>query len=368
MGSDVEGLKALDAMNDHVPPSRKERGHGLSPTTAYVLRRLGLFLITLWGSLTASFFFFRLLPGDPIRAYVGQLQQRGNITTFTTDEEMIAHYQREFGLDGSLLDQYVTYFRRLFLEYDLGPSVLSYPTPAVDLITRALPWTIGLIGISTILGWLVGIVLGTIVGWNRRTAWAEGLTNGALGISHLPAYFVALFLIIFFSYRWELLPASGAFDTSMNPNWSWEFIVSVIRYGTLPALATVIVAVASWMLSTRALVTSILGEDYLTFASAKGLTPRRILTAYVLRNAWLPQIAALGMALGGVVSGNVLIERLFRYPGVGNLLIDSVLIKDVNTAMAVVTMLIVLVLTINLLIDLLLPLLDPRVKLIGAEG
>lgn len=340
----------------------------LSPTAAYVLRRFGLFLITLWGSLTASFFFFRLLPGDPIRAYVGQLQQRGNITTFTSDEDMIAHYQREFGLDGSLLNQYVNYFRRLFLDFDLGPSVLSYPTPAVDLIARALPWTVGLIGVATIVGWLLGIILGTLVGWNRRRSWAEVVTNGALAFSHLPAYFVALFLIIFLSYRFELLPASGAFNNAMNPEWSWAFIVSVIKYGTLPVLANVVVAVANWMLSTRALVVSILGEDFLTFAGAKGLTPRRILRSYVLRNAWLPQIAALGMALGGVVSGNVLIERLFRYPGVGNLLIDSVLIKDVNTAMAVVTMLIVLVLTINLIIDLVLPLIDPRVKLTGKGG
>jgi peptide/nickel transport system permease protein len=127
-------------------------------------------------------------------------------------------------------------------------------------------------------------------------------------------------------------------------------------------ISTVIVAVANWMLSTRALVVSILGEDFLTFANAKGVTPRRILVSYVMRNAWLPQIAALGMALGSVVSGNVLIERLFRYPGVGNLLVDSVVIKDVNTAMAVVTLLIFMVLTINLIIDLCLPLIDPRVK------
>lgn len=368
MGTGVEKLKALEEVQAESPDSQKQRKQFLSPTAAYVLRRFGLFLITLWGSLSAAFIFFRLLPGDPIRAYVGQLQQRGNITTFETDEEMLLHYQREFGLDGSLLEQYVTYFRRLFVDFDLGPSVLSYPTPAVDLILRALPWTVGLIGVATLLGWLIGIGLGTLVGWNRRTNWAEVVTNGALGFSHLPAYFVALFLIIFLSYRFQLLPSSGAFHTSLNPEWSWAFISSVIKYGTLPVLATVIVAVASWMLSTRALVVSILGEDYLTFAGAKGLSTQRILTAYVMRNSWLPQIAALGMALGGVVSGNVLIERLFRYPGLGSLLIDAVLIKDVNTAMAIVTMLIILVLTINLMIDLLLPVLDPRVKLTGTGG
>ncbi len=173
---------------------------------------------------------------------------------------------------------------------------------------------------------------------------------------------MALFQIIFFAYRWNVLPPAGAYDATLSPSFSLDFILSAIKYGTLPVIATAIVAVAGWMLSTRALVVSILGEDFLTFANAKGVSNRRILNHYVLRNAWLPQIAALGMAMGGVVSGNVLVERLFRYPGVGNLLIDSVIIKDVNTAMAVVTLLIFMVLTINLIIDLTLPLLDPRVK------
>jgi peptide/nickel transport system permease protein len=119
---------------------------------------------------------------------------------------------------------------------------------------------------------------------------------------------------------------------------------------------------AGWILSTRALTVSILGEDYLTYAAAKGLKPRRILVNHVLRNAWLPQVAALGISLGSVVSGNVLIERLFRYPGIGNLLVDPVVINDVNTAMAVVSLLIVLVLTVNLVVDLLLPVIDPRVR------
>lgn len=275
---------------------------------------------------------------------------------------MIEHYRQEFGLDGSIWDQYIGYYRNVLLEFDFGPSVLSYPTPATDLILRSLPWTIGLIGVATLLGWVVGILVGTVVGWKRHTRWADWITNVSLVFSHIPAYFVALILIIFLAYRFRLLPPDGAYDSRLSPSWSLDFILSVIKYGTLPVIATAIVAVANWMLSTRALVVSILGEDFLTFANAKGLTPRRILTAYVMRNAWLPQIAALGMAMGAVVSGNVLIERLFRYPGVGNLLVDSVVIKDVNTAMAVVTLLIFMVLTINLIIDLSLPLIDPRVK------
>lgn len=337
----------------------------LSPTAVYYLRRIGLYFLTLWGSLSATFFFFRLLPGDPISGIIAQLQTRGQYSSIEESTEMVEFYQREFGLNGSLLEQYFRYFERLVLHLDFGPSVLSYPTPATDLIVRSIPWTLGLVGVGTILGWFVGVVAGTLVAWRRQTKFAEGLTNVALLLSHIPAYFVALVFIIFFAYRWRIFPANGAYDSSLSPGWSLDFIASVIKYGTLPVLSTAIVAACNWLLGTRALVVSILGEDFLTFANAKGLTSRRILSSYVLRNAWLPQVAALGLALGTVVSGNVLVERLFRYPGVGNLLIDSVVIKDVNTAMAVVAMLIFMVLTINLLIDMILPLIDPRVKFTG---
>jgi peptide/nickel transport system permease protein len=357
----VVATTVTEKINETAAPPERREGM-LSPTLRYVLRRLGLYVITLWGSLTASFLFFRMLPGDPIAGIIAQLQTRGQYASIDDSQEMVEYYQKEFGLDGSLWDQYVSYYRNVLLHFDFGPSVLSYPTPATDLILRALPWTLFLIGVATLLGWFLGVLLGTLTAWKRKSRWSETVTNFSLIFSHIPAYFVALILIIFFAYRWSLLPPSGAYDATLHPSWSWDFILSALKYAALPIIATVIVAVANWMLSTRALVVSILGEDFLTYANAKGLSPRRILSAYVLRNAWLPQIAALGMAMGAVVSGNVLIERLFRYPGVGNLLVDSVIIKDVNTAMAVVTLLIFLVLTINLIIDLCLPLIDPRVK------
>ncbi len=310
---------------EELVPSR--RGATVSPLVGYYLRRIGLYLITLWGSLTATFFFFRFLPGDPVSGVVAQMQtQRASNSNVTASQAVVDYYIKQFGMDGPLWEQYVRYFQRVLFHFDFGPSILSYPTPATDLITRALPWTIGLL------------------------------------LSNIPAYFVALMLIIFVSYRWHLLPPTGAYNNRLDPSWSLEFILSLIRYGTLPVVATAIVGIAGWIISTRALTVSILGEDFLTYANARGLTARRILFSYVLRNAWLPQIAALGISLGSVVSGNVLIERLFRYPGVGNLLVDSVVINDVNTAMAVVSMLILLVLTINLVVDLILPLVDPRVK------
>ena len=179
-------------------------------------------------------------------------------------------------------------------------------------------------GTATIIAWVIGVVGGTFVGWARKSRFAGFITNFSLGLSHIPAYFVALFLVIFLGYRNPIFPPNGAYDASLDKEFSWPFILSVIKYGTLPVLAPSIVGFAGWLITTRALVVNILGEDYLTYAEAKGLSPWRILNRYVLRNAWLPQIAALGIALGGVINGNILVERLFRYPGVGNLLIESI--------------------------------------------
>lgn len=357
--SPAPAARSLDSAEIKVEQPKTRR---LSPTAQYYLRRLGLYIITLWGSLSASFLFFRLLPGDPISGIITQLQTRGQYSNLAQSEDMVKFYKKEFGLDGSLWDQYINYFRRVLLHFDFGPSVLSYPSPATDLITRSIPWTIFLIGSATLLAWVVGILIGTLVGWKRSSFISSWVTNFCLVFSNIPAYFIALVLIIFFSYRFRLLPASGAYDASLQPSWSIAFILSALKYGILPIIATAITGAAGWIIGMRALVVTLLGEDFLTYANAKGLTQRRILLDYVLRNAWLPQIAALGISLGAVLNGNVLIERLFRYPGVGNLLVDSVVIKDVNTAMAVVTLLIFMVLTINLIIDLVLPLIDPRVK------
>jgi peptide/nickel transport system permease protein len=347
---------------DNRAPLTSPRRGFVSPMVSYVIRRIGVFGLTLWGAISASFLFFRLIPGDPIQALTTQLESQGRYGSADQSEEIVAHYRTVFGLDGNLLEQYLRYMERVLLHFDFGPSLVSYPTPATDLIMRAFPWTLGLVGTATILSWIVGVLLGTLVGWARSSWIAKWTTNLSLGLSHIHAYFIALLFVYVFAYWNPLLPASGAYDSSLSPGWNASFILSVIRHGAVPVLATVVVGATGWLITTRALVVTILGEDYLTFAAAKGLSRRRILTRYVMRNAWLPQIAALGITLGNVVGGNVLIENLFRYPGLGSLLVNALGIRDINTAQAVVSLLIVFVLTANLVIDLCLPLVDPRVR------
>lgn len=354
----IEGAVDLE----HLELEETQAQSRINPTILYIGRRIGLYLITLWGAISASFLFFHLMPGDPISAIITKLAQQGQYSSQGASAELVTYYKKAFGLDGSLWHQYVQYWNRILFHFDFGPSIVSYPKPAWDIVMRALPWTIGLIGTATILGWLLGVFLGTLVGWARRKRYASWITNGSLVLSHIPAYFVALFLVIILAYRSQVFPTSSAYDASLSPGWNWAFISSVIKHGFLPMVAQMLVGAAGWLITTRALAINVLGEDYLTYAEAKGLSGWRILNRYVMRNAWVPQIAALGIALGGVVNGNVLVERLFRYPGVGNLLVDSVGQKDVNTAQGIVVVLIFGVLTLNLIIDLALPIFDPRIR------
>jgi peptide/nickel transport system permease protein len=333
----------------------------LSGTRRYVIRRVAIFFFTVWAAVTLSFVFIRLIPGDPISALQRQLEQQGQYERRDRSGEFLRHYYREFGLDGSLFTQYTRYMRNVITRFDFGPSLLSYPTDASYLIRRGLPWTIGLVSISTILAWVLGVTSGALVGWARRSRIAGFVTNICLATSNIPAYLFALWMVFFFAYRLGWFPSNGAYDPGLTPGFSLDFIGSVIHHGALPVLSTALITATAWLIGTRALVVNILGEDFLTYATARGLRPTQVLFKYVMPNTWLPQIQALGLALGGVVGGNVLIEQLFRYPGVGQLLIRAAAVKDVNTMTAVTIMLIVVVLLANLLLDLLLPVLDPRV-------
>jgi peptide/nickel transport system permease protein len=331
------------------------------PLAAYAIRRFGLYIIELWGALTIAFFFFRLMPGDPINTLIQTLQQN-YIYNQQASAEIISRYRHEFGLDGNLLTQYVVYMKRLVLHGDLGPSLINYPTPAQTVILRSLPWTIGLLGISAVLAWIFGIVIGAIAGWRRNKVGSRIATNLSIALSHVPYFFVALILVYIFAYSMGVLPARSAYDSNINPGITPEFIGSVLKYGLLPGLSIVIIGTFSWILSTRMLMIPVLGEDYLVYAEAKGLKGWRILTRYALRNCYLPQITAFGISLGFIFNGNVLVEQLFNYPGLGTTLVTAIQQLDFNTILGVTNIAIFSVLTAVLLLDLLLPLLDPRVK------
>jgi peptide/nickel transport system permease protein len=328
---------------------------------AYLARRLGLYVVSLWGAFTVTFIFFHMIPGNPIQSFLESLQQQ-EVYGVSAGQEVVEHYKKLFGLEGNLFDQYMAYLYRVFVAHDLGPALINFPTDVTLIVARALPWTIGLLGLATVLAWTIGVTLGTLAGHLRDGTAAQVLTNVAIALSHIPAYFVALVLLFIFAYRMAVLPSSAAYQASLVPELSVPFILSLIRHGTLPALSIVIVLACNELIVTRMLIVSTLGEDYLTLADAKGLRPTHILANYALRNCYLPLVTAFGINLGRIISGNVLVERIFNYPGIGNLLVQAIAILDFNTIQGIIAMLIFAVLTANLLIDLLLPVLDARVK------
>ncbi len=330
----------------------------------FFLRRFAIFILTIFGSFTVAFLFLHAIPGDPIGALLASLQQQygGNNQASAA---MITAYRTTFGLDLPLPEQYIRYITNVFLHFDLGPSLSAFPTHSQDLIARALPWTIGLLGMAVLISWGFGLVLGGILGWQRNLPGAKVLTTAAIGFAQIPQYIIAIILVFLFAYFLHWLPARDAYPANVSPGLTLDFVVGVLKHGILPALSIVIVAMSGWMLSTRSLVVSILGEDYLLYAQAKGLSPRNIFLHYALRNALLPQLTGLAISLGFIVNGALLVETLFNYPGLGTLLTKAVGILDYNTIQGIVLISIMSVLTANFLLDLVIPRVDPRVQIGG---
>lgn len=341
--------------------SLRSRLGGYGPVADYVLRRFGVYIFTVWGAITLSFFVFRLMPGDPMRIVFAQFQEQTGQAIGT--REMAEAYKKLFGLDKPLFIQYFLYLRNVFIGgFDLGPSFIAFPTKARDLVLRQLPWTLSYFTTSMLIAWAIGTGLGALMGWMRR----RRLSSIAVVISTLltitPVYIMAIALIIFVGYQLKLLPPGQPYDPGMTPSWSWEFIRSLLRHAIMPMASMVLVWGASFTIGMRSLMISVLGEDFLIYARAKGLAPATILKDYAFRNALLPQVVGLGIALGATLNGALIIEALFLLPGLGGLFVRAMGIRDFNVMQGVVLISSIAVLTLGLIVDLILPLLDPRIR------
>jgi len=331
------------------------------PLIAYYLGKVVLYLITIWGAFTITFFIFRLLPVNPVDAWVKSLERQYS-KTITNGPELVNYYKEQFGLNGTLWDQYVRYMYNVIFKRDLGPSFINFPTPVQNLIAERLPWTLLLMGISILTSWILGMILGLLAGWFRESRWSGMLTNISVGLSQVPPYLIAIFLVLLFGYRWAIFPTRGAWDAQFEVGFNWPFIKSLLSHTFLPVISIVLVTVAGWILSTRSLIVTLLGEDYLLYAEAKGLKTTNVMRRYGLRNILLPQTTALALTLGAALNGQLLIELLFIYPGLGELLSRAIAYFDFNALMGIILLSIFSIMTASLIIDLLLPLIDPRIR------
>jgi peptide/nickel transport system permease protein len=329
----------------------------------YLGKRVIVYVITLFISFSVVFLFLRLIPGDPITRFVRMLEQRYSYSMEMLD--VVEKWKAKLGLEGDIFTQYSRYIQNVFLRLDFGPSFLAFPTPVQDLILTRLPWTIALLGLATLISWTIGTLAGTLLGWKRGTKVDSVLFTVALCMSQVPYYIAATLLVLLLAYIFPVFPSRYAFSPGVQIKFSLEFISSVLYHSFLPALSMVLTSAFGWLISARFLTITILGEDYLLFAQAKGLKATRVLNRYILRNTLLPQATGLAMSLGFIVNGAYLVEWIFSYPGIGGLLQYAILLVDYNTIQGIILMSIFTVLTANLIMDLVYPLIDPRIKTRG---
>jgi peptide/nickel transport system permease protein len=325
----------------------------------FLVSRFATYLLVMWIGVTVVFFVPRFLPTNPVEAMLGRIMTQGAYMEPEQVMAMRATLTETFGLEGTLLEQYLSFMRRALLSGDFGPSLAMFPTPVNELIGRALPWSMGLLLTTVIIAWLIGSTVGLIVGFQRNKLYSKVLETLAVIVYPIPYYISALILIILFVYIKPVFPLS--FNVRGTPP-SLEFIGSVIYNSFLPAISIVTVGFGWWVLSMKALSTSIAEEDFVYFARLKGVREGRIMRRYVWRNAILPQITFLALQIGGIFNGALIAEILFGYPGLGTLTQTAVLQADYNLLMGTITISIIAVSTATFVVDLIYPLFDPRVQ------
>jgi len=326
----------------------------------YVVKRVGLFLLILWVASTINFFLPRLGGQDPIRAQLGAQAAMGGGSQIGM-KEMIAEYDRRFGLDKPLIEQYFTYLNdTAHLEFNFSMS--SYPTKVIDIIGRSLPWTIVLLGVTTLLAWVIGTILGALLTQPNAPRILRFILAPILTLSAIPFFLLGLLLIYLLGFQLKWFPLSGGYDQGLLPSFDAKIILNMAYHSILPALSIILASIGFWTLGMRGVMVSTQGEDYLIFAEAKGLRRTTIFSRYAIRNALLPQLTALALALGNIVSGAVLVEVVFQYPGVGSLLYQSIRASDFYMIQGLVFIIIVAIGLATLMLDLIYPLLDPRIS------
>ncbi|MGH3497993.1 MAG: ABC transporter permease [Nocardioidaceae bacterium] len=324
----------------------------------YVLRKTGLFVVTLWAAITLNFLLPRLMPGSPVDAALAKLAQGGQ--PITNAERRAVEIQ--LGVPHtSLLSQYGDYLvNTVHLRFG---SSYTYPTQSVArTIESALPWTLLLVGITTIVAFVVGTLLGVYAGWRRGTAVDTSVTVGATFFAAFPPFWLGLLLLYVLAFRLNWFPIKGGYSPGLTPNLSLSFIANAIAHSIVPAVTLAITSLSGWVFGMRNNMINVLGEDYVTFAQANGLRRRTIALLYAARNALLPNVTAFGLSLGAVVGGSVLVEGVFGYPGLGNLLYVAVSNHDFPLMQALFLVISVSMLVAIFIVDLLYVRLDPRVR------
>jgi peptide/nickel transport system permease protein len=302
----------------------------------------------------------RLTGQDPVRVKLLQQAQLGGYVQAGI-EEMVREYDRRFGLDRPLWAQYLTFLRGA-ARLDFNYSIANYPRTVNAMIAEALPWTVALLGTTTVVSFALGTFLGALLGWPGAPRWMRWLMPPLWALHAIPFFLLGLILIYLFSFRFPVLPMFGGYSAGAFPALTVPFVLDLVRHAILPALSIVLVATGGWALSMRGMMVTTQGEDYVIFAEAKGLRSPTIFLRYCVRNALLPQVTGLALSLGQIVSGAVLVEVIFGYPGIGTVLYQAIRENDHFLIQGIVFTVIIALGLATLILDAVYPLLDPRIS------
>lgn len=323
----------------------------------YVAQRLAISLLIVWVVITLSFFMIRLMPGNAVDYLYHQLLMEKTMSPQQAMQQVQALYS--VNLHEPLLLQYFSYLGGV-VHGNLGTSIVFTGTPVSKIIGNAIPWTVLSVAVAILISFFLGIGIGTVMAYFRRSKISAVVTLVMTFLNAVPNYVVAVVLLYLLADLHHVFPTGGAYNAAVTPGWNWPFLSSVATHLALPVIAYVVTAVGGWALGMKSSVVSTLGEEYITAARARGLGDRRILGSYVGRNAILPLATSLGLSLGFMFGGSVFIETMFNYPGIGYYLIQAVDGRDYTLMMGCFILITVAVVAANWLTDLLNQRLDPR--------
>ncbi len=328
----------------------------------YIVSRLAMFFVTIFIASTIVFFLPRISGQNPLEEKLLEEAARGGFLEDT--EAMVAAFDEKYGFNKPLWEQYVKFMVNI-VQFDLGRSIFNWPKTVNQLLAETILWTLALGLLTLIFAFVAGTLMGAVLEWKRQKTYLMAIMSPILTLSAVPYYLFGLVLLLAFSFVWSIFPLFGGYSRGIAgwPDWSnWSFIGNVLWHATLPALSVVLVSLGGWAMGMRGMMVTTKGEDYMLQAEAKGLPDRVMFFSYGIRNSLLPQLTGLALQLGLIVSGLVLVEVVFSYPGVGGLLVQAIPRSDHAVIQGIVFVLALGTALATLILDLVYPFIDARIK------
>jgi peptide/nickel transport system permease protein len=334
----------------------------------YLVRRVFFLIMVIWTAASINFILPHLTGRDPIKEMMLQRIASQGLTAANATI-LINTYTNLFGLDKPLWQQYITYITNT-AQLKFGYSIPDYPRTVMDIIIARGRITLPFLTVGIALAFIIGVLLGAFLGWNRTPRWLGNLlVPPLLAFASIPQFVVALILIYFVAFRWKLVPLGGAYSRTLRENWgSTKFVMDYARHAILPVVCIVLVEASNWALGMRAMMVTVEGEDYTTFAEARGLKSGRIFFRYLIRNAFLPSLTGLALRLGFIITGSAVAESYFNYNGIGNTLGGAIATFNYFLLYGIVFIMVVCIALATFVMDLIYPLLDPRITYKAQKG